>query len=143
MESSGLLPSFDDVKKFLVDAPGYPDESWVSCKRTSAKSVLKMYGDQIGRRAGPTERHKHDGKEKQTSLNLFNAQRTTNPNSMFAAHERSQVKGGTNTVLNALAAYLRYLEGTARDDWQEYAVASFKNLFYLFKHLSFICSWFY
>ncbi|XWS61020.1 hypothetical protein CRYUN_Cryun07bG0089900 [Craigia yunnanensis] len=29
------------------------------------------------------------------------------------------VGGGTNSVLNALAAYLRYLEGTARDDWQE------------------------
>ncbi|XP_074355151.1 uncharacterized protein LOC141693864 isoform X2 [Apium graveolens] len=31
----------------------------------------------------------------------------------------SSVGGGTGEVLNALAAYLRYLEGTMRDDWQE------------------------
>nr|CAD1840568.1 unnamed protein product [Ananas comosus var. bracteatus] len=39
--------------------------------------------------------------------------------SMFASENASEVKGGTNVVLDALAAYLRYLEGTARDDWQE------------------------
>lgn len=41
-------------------------------------------------------------------------------NSVFISRKSNIVKGGTDVVLNALAAYLRYLEGTARDDWQEY-----------------------
>ena len=39
--------------------------------------------------------------------------------SAFVTQKGNIVGGGTNTVLNALAAYLRYLEGTARDEWQE------------------------
>ena len=41
--------------------------------------------------------------------------------SVFVTQKGNIVGGSTNNVLNALAAYLRYLEGTARDDWQEYA----------------------
>lgn len=43
--------------------------------------------------------------------------------SVFITQRGSVVGGGTNSVLNGLAAYLRYLEGTARDDWQEYVVS--------------------
>ncbi|XP_010532255.1 PREDICTED: uncharacterized protein LOC104808287 isoform X2 [Tarenaya hassleriana] len=39
--------------------------------------------------------------------------------SAFFTRKKDTVGSGTNDVLNALAAYLRYLEGTARDDWQE------------------------
>lgn len=42
-------------------------------------------------------------------------------NSVFVT-QGSSVGGGTSDVLNALAAYLRYLEGTMRDDWQEYVL---------------------
>uniref|UniRef100_A0A7N1A6T3 Photolyase/cryptochrome alpha/beta domain-containing protein n=2 Tax=Kalanchoe fedtschenkoi TaxID=63787 RepID=A0A7N1A6T3_KALFE len=41
------------------------------------------------------------------------------PSSAFVAQGGNLVGGGTNSVLNALAGYLRYLEGTGRDDWQE------------------------
>lgn len=43
-------------------------------------------------------------------------------NSFFLTQKADIVGGGTITVLNALAGYLRYLEGTARDDWQEYVI---------------------
>lgn len=43
---------------------------------------------------------------------------------IFVTQQGNVVGGGTNSVLNALAAYLRYLEGTARDDWQEYVVTT-------------------
>ncbi|WOL19137.1 hypothetical protein Cni_G27934 [Canna indica] len=110
---SGVLPSFGDAKKYLVDASGSRDESWISCKEVSAKSILKKDTNQV------TRGENYDGQGKETSLNLNNVQRTKYANSVFASQERHKVKGGTNTVLNALAAYLRYLEGTARDDWQE------------------------
>lgn len=45
--------------------------------------------------------------------------------SAFVTQKGNFVGGGTNPVLNALAAYLRYLEGTARDDWKEYVVTFF------------------
>ncbi|CAA6656217.1 unnamed protein product [Spirodela intermedia] len=46
-------------------------------------------------------------------------QKRKTENSVFISRKSNIVKGGTDVVLNALAAYLRYLEGTARDDWQE------------------------
>ncbi|KAL4395042.1 hypothetical protein AHAS_Ahas02G0212400 [Arachis hypogaea] len=39
--------------------------------------------------------------------------------SVFLSQKGNAVGGGTNNVLNALAAYMRYFEGTAHDDWQE------------------------
>ena len=44
-------------------------------------------------------------------------------NSAFITRSRDTVGGGTEAVLNALAGYLRYLEGTSRDDWQEYVMS--------------------
>lgn len=44
--------------------------------------------------------------------------------SAFVTRSRNFVGGGSCDVLNALAAYLRYYEGTARDDWQEYVINS-------------------
>lgn len=55
------------------------------------------------------------------SSTLINVKSTKIAKSVFASREGTQVGGGTSNVLNALAAYLRYLEGTAQDDWQEYA----------------------
>jgi hypothetical protein len=42
-----------------------------------------------------------------------------NANSFFASEKASDVRGGADMILLALAAYLRYLEGTRRDDFQE------------------------
>lgn len=52
-------------------------------------------------------------------------------NSVFVT-QGSSVGGGTSDVLNALAAYLRYLEGTMRDDWQEYVLPCKLELLLLF-----------
>jgi len=41
-------------------------------------------------------------------------------NSMFASENSLEVRGGTDITLDALAAYLRYLEGTGNASWQEY-----------------------
>lgn len=49
--------------------------------------------------------------------------------SVFLTEQGNIVAGGTHTVLNALAAYLRYLEGTARDEWQEYVLAMIRKYF--------------
>ena len=61
------------------------------------------------------------------SLNVKSIERRRLDKSVFVTQKGDIVGGGTNSVLNALAAYLRYLEGTARDDWQEY-VLSFYHL---------------
>lgn len=52
--------------------------------------------------------------------------------SVFVTQKGNVVGGGTYSVLNALSAYLRYLEGTARDDWQEYVVITLFLRFYFF-----------
>ena len=51
--------------------------------------------------------------------NLNQIQRKRLKSSVFGTSKGSIVAGGTKVLLNALATYLRYLEGTARDDWQE------------------------
>lgn len=58
-------------------------------------------------------------KNYESSLVLEKTQRRKSMSSLFV-EGGNQVRGGTDAVLNALAAYLRYLEGTARYDWQEY-----------------------
>lgn len=86
-------------------------------------SILKRNRNQTIMKTDPAERGEYyDEKGKETSSTFNNVRSSKFSNSMFGSQEGSLVKGGTNTVLNALAAYLRYLEGTARDDWQEYVV---------------------
>jgi len=82
-------------------------ENWSLIREVSAETVLRRkaleYGDRIERSSsfGQTLSRERSG-------------------SVFVTKEGNIVGGGTDSVLNALAAYLRYLEGTARDDWQEY-----------------------
>ncbi|KAL6004875.1 hypothetical protein ACLOJK_005431 [Asimina triloba] len=71
--------------------------------------------------SNPVERYdKSDsGKNIDTSSTSRSTLRKVIVNSAFISREGTLVGGGAGAVLNALAAYLRYLEGTARDDWQE------------------------
>ena len=39
---------------------------------------------------------------------------------MFASESSLEVRGGTDITLDALDAYLKYLEGTGKASWQEY-----------------------
>lgn len=61
------------------------------------------------------------------SLSVESIERRRLDKSVFVTRKGDVVAGGTNSLLNASAAYLRYLEGTARDDWQEYV----GNLYHL------------
>ncbi|CAD5187578.1 unnamed protein product [Musa acuminata subsp. malaccensis] len=117
---TSALPSLVDVKNYLDGAPCQLDDSWISLKKASPMSILKRNRNQNIMKTDPAERGEYyDEKGKETSSTFNNVRSTKISNSMFVSQEGSLVKGGTNTVLNALAAYLRYLEGTARDDWQE------------------------
>ncbi|XP_028247593.1 cryptochrome DASH, chloroplastic/mitochondrial isoform X2 [Glycine soja] len=102
----GVLPSYDDIKGFLTSNQQKSGEKWSLMKETSAETILRRKvlksGNNIERssRFGLTQSRERNG-------------------SVFVTQKGNIVGGSTNNVLNALAAYLRYLEGTARDDWQE------------------------
>ncbi|KAG2711105.1 hypothetical protein I3760_04G061700 [Carya illinoinensis] len=102
----GPVPTFDDLKKFMNKNGCKPQNSWTSIKETSAESILQI------ELLKPGERNRKD-------LSFRHTRRKRIDKSAFVTQKGNIVGGGTNTVLNALAAYLRYLEGTARDDWQE------------------------
>ncbi|KAL1069905.1 hypothetical protein V6Z11_D12G297200 [Gossypium hirsutum] len=92
----GPLPTFSDLKEFIKEKLGKSKESWNLMKEMPAEVLLK-------------ENFLNDKSIEQRRLDK----------SVFVTRKGDVVGGGTNTLLNALAAYLRYLEGTARDDWQE------------------------
>lgn len=102
----GPLPAFDDLKKFMTENWYGPQKSWTGIKETSAESVFQR----VTLKPGESNR-------KDSSFRHYKTKQL--PKSVFVTRKGDVVGGGTNTVLNALAAYLRYLEGTARDDWQE------------------------
>ncbi|XP_042384079.1 uncharacterized protein LOC121976138 isoform X1 [Zingiber officinale] len=115
----GTIPSFNDVKKYLYDSTARSDKIWISWKNVSAQSTFKKSKNQVVAGTDPTKNHEsHDRKSELTSTNLNSELGVKNSSSMFTT-KGSHVKGGTSVALNALAAYLRYLEGTARDDWQQ------------------------
>ncbi|XP_020091424.1 uncharacterized protein LOC109712329 isoform X2 [Ananas comosus] len=122
MESNqGALPTLNEVKKHLKEKSHQVDESWVSLKNVSAKTFLRK--EQSSQVVGKTDTtgnlSNYGGNNKEISATSSNIRKMKLVKSMFASENASEVKGGTNVVLDALAAYLRYLEGTARDDWQE------------------------
>ncbi|XVF50670.1 hypothetical protein PTKIN_Ptkin04bG0120700 [Pterospermum kingtungense] len=102
----GSLPTFSDLKEFIKKKPGKSKESWNLLKDMPAEVILKA---NLSKRSGT----------KTNSLNVESIERRRLDKSVFVTRKGDIVGGGTNSVLNALAAYLRYLEGTARDDWQE------------------------
>jgi len=124
--SSGALPTFDDLKKYLKGKTSEENEKWISLKRASAETVLRkekgsqtvMKTDLINGIGSP------EGMSSEVTL-ASNNSRWKLGKSVFASQNGTQVRGGTDSCLNALAAYLRYLEGTARDDWQEYVMTPF------------------
>lgn len=90
-------------------------ENWTSIKETSAETLLQR---EVSKTSYSSER----------SLSFREMQSRKVKQSVFVTQKGNVVGGGTNNVLNALAAYLRYLEGTARDDWQEYVVTTILQL---------------
>ncbi|GMH08801.1 hypothetical protein Nepgr_010641 [Nepenthes gracilis] len=109
----GALPSIDDVRKFMTDYLREGKESWLTIKDISADSVLWKQPVKIVKSSvdviGDLGLSQLEG----------SCQRIMLKNSVFGTTEGNIVAGGTHVVLDALDAYLRYLEGTTRDDWQE------------------------
>ncbi|CAN0902562.1 Cryptochrome DASH, chloroplastic/mitochondrial [Linum grandiflorum] len=100
----GALPTMDQLKGFMDQNPSKLEETWSSVKKISTESILR-------------ERNKVS--KSVDSLNRSLTKRNKLKNTVFITQDQNFVGGGSSSVLNGLAAYLRYLEGTARDDWQE------------------------
>ncbi|KAK1414549.1 hypothetical protein QVD17_30295 [Tagetes erecta] len=107
----GPLPTLDDLKDFMDESPYKLQDSWSLIQNTTAEYVLQK--DRILMSGGATN--------SQSNVNSLASQikKKRLKNSAFVTKRGIFVGGGTSNVLNALAAYLRYFEGTARDDWQE------------------------
>ncbi|XWS37699.1 hypothetical protein CRYUN_Cryun19dG0067400 [Craigia yunnanensis] len=101
----GRLPTFSDLKEFIKEKPSKSKESWNLMKEMPAEVILENLSKPLG-----TNRN---------SLNVKSIEQRGLDKSVFVTQKGDTVGGGTKSVLNALAAYLRYLEGTSRDDWQE------------------------
>ncbi|XP_073012014.1 uncharacterized protein [Typha latifolia] len=122
MESErGALPTLAEVKRYLTENSSQLDESWIAIKDLSAKSILRKANvSQATTKLGSSGNLKNYGtNDAEISVTSGSMRRIKSVKSMFASEKASEVRGGNDIVLEALAAYLRYLEGTAKDDWQE------------------------
>ncbi|XP_043716241.1 uncharacterized protein LOC122664469 isoform X2 [Telopea speciosissima] len=111
----GTIPTFADVKIFMIGNPHESKNSWTSIKKISAKTILgkeRISADQSMRNVNSVENSR-------SNLDSKNIQMTRSQNSVFLSRKGNLIGCGTDILLNTLAAYLRYSEGTARDDWQE------------------------
>ncbi|KAM7266414.1 hypothetical protein ACFE04_004311 [Oxalis oulophora] len=102
----GHLPSFDALKDFVNESTLQSEKSWTSLKEISAETMLWKKSQNL------TESNQNRTDRKQILVKRPKK-------SVFLLRKDNVVGGGTDVVLNALAGYLRYLEGTGRDDWQE------------------------
>ena len=131
---SGPLPTFSDLKEFMKEKVGTSKESWSLMKEMPAEAILKA------KLSKPSVMNR-------SSLDVKRIERRKLDKSVFITQKSNIVGGGTSSVLNALAAYLRYLEGTARDDWQEYVVKFYHlirstcALRYFWGYLVFLSCW--
>ncbi|CAK9161061.1 unnamed protein product [Ilex paraguariensis] len=124
----GPLPTLKDLKKFLDDHPVELKNKWTSTKKVSVQNSLQKY--QVAAPVHLIEglEISKSGKSNKKNSNYKHAQTRRPKTSVFLTQQGNMVGGGTNLVLNGLAAYLRYLEGTSRDDWQEYVVSHQSDL---------------
>ncbi|KAL3645222.1 hypothetical protein CASFOL_010402 [Castilleja foliolosa] len=109
--SWGTLPTLADVKEYM-DVFCNTKSEWTSIKNSSTENLLqrKKLRRNLDLRTGNLiENYEQD----------YGSKRKKSEKSVFVTSQGSVVGGGSSFVLNALAAYLRYLEGTARDEWQE------------------------
>ncbi|XP_038875211.1 uncharacterized protein LOC120067727 isoform X2 [Benincasa hispida] len=102
----GTMPTFDALKEFVNSTRLYePSEDWDSIKNSTAEDIFRAKCSKRG-----SNENNPSSKEPRTEgmgKSIFSTERGKN-----------LMRGGTEDVLNALAAYIRYNEGTSRDDWQ-------------------------
>ncbi|KAJ9536347.1 hypothetical protein OSB04_un000483 [Centaurea solstitialis] len=116
----GPLPTLNDLKEFVDKDPYKLKDSWTSIKNRSAENVMQNARSlvSISLTNGFVA---NSGESSQSNLNSLTTRTKEKrlKKTAFITTQGSFVGGGTSDVLNALAAYLKYLEGTTRDDWQE------------------------
>ncbi|KAE9464981.1 hypothetical protein C3L33_03111, partial [Rhododendron williamsianum] len=113
----GSVPTLEDLKKFMIDCLGKSKDHWTSINGISAESLFCSNKFVASRNQIQGLALSKTGDSNQS--NSYNRSRNKRNESVFVTQRGNVVGGGTTVVLNALAAYLRYLEGTVRDDWQE------------------------
>ncbi|GJN34461.1 hypothetical protein PR202_gb23123 [Eleusine coracana subsp. coracana] len=111
------LPTLEELKGFLKNSRTQED-NWVPLRSVSAKSILKKTFDQRKIKSTVTSNISNGGSIEDTIMvSATSGRRITD--SMFASENSLEVRGGTGITLDALAAYLKYLEGTGKASWQE------------------------
>ncbi|XP_039796131.1 uncharacterized protein LOC120661352 isoform X2 [Panicum virgatum] len=115
---TGFLPTLEELKGFLKDSRT-PEDTWVPLKNTSARSILKGTVSLRKIKSNTTLSTSSNGENIEDIPMDSGASGRRIVNSMFASENSLEVRGGTDITLDALAAYLRYLEGTGNASWQE------------------------
>ena len=92
-----------------------PEDDWA----TSAKSILKATLSQRKIKSNVTLSVSTGGNIEDVTTNSDALGRRVK-DSFFASESSLEVRGGTDITLDALEAYLKYLEGTGKASWQEY-----------------------
>ncbi|KAH7856202.1 hypothetical protein Vadar_033898 [Vaccinium darrowii] len=113
----GSVPTLEDLKIFMNDCLGKSKDHWSSVKGISAERVFRSNKFVASRNEIQGLGLSKTGDSNQ--INSYNRFQNKRKESVFVTQRGNVVGGGTTVVLNALAAYLRYLEGTGRDDWLE------------------------
>ncbi|KAL6846020.1 hypothetical protein ACP4OV_023468 [Aristida adscensionis] len=111
------LPTLEDLKEFLKDS-ATPEDNWVPLKRISARSILKKTFDQRKIKSNAMSSINNGQNIEDVTIDSGASGRRV-VNSMFASESSLEVRGGTDITLEALEAYLKYLEGTGKASWQE------------------------
>jgi hypothetical protein len=96
------------------------EDKWVPLKRSSVKSILKKAFDQRKIKSSAATSSISNGGSIEDTTMISGTSGRGIANSMFASETSLEVRGGTEMTLDALAAYLKYLEGTGNASWQEY-----------------------
>ncbi|CAM0952618.1 unnamed protein product [Alopecurus aequalis] len=114
---SGSLPTLEELKVFLKESR-MPQDDWVPIKSTSARSILKAILSQRKIKSNVTLSVSNGGDIEDISINAVAPARRIK-DSFFASESSLEIRGGTDITLDALEAYLKYLEGTGKSSWQE------------------------
>ncbi|XP_037435535.1 uncharacterized protein LOC119302601 isoform X3 [Triticum dicoccoides] len=114
---TGSLPTLEELKVFLKESRMAQD-NWVPIKSTSARSILKaaLIQRKIKSNVSLSD---GDGGNIEDITTSAGASGRKIAGSMFASESSLEVRGGTDITLDALDAYLKYLEGTGKASWQE------------------------
>ncbi|XP_066390608.1 uncharacterized protein [Miscanthus floridulus] len=113
---TGPLPTLEELKCFLKDIA--PEDNWAPLKSMSAISILKKTISQRKIKSNATLSTSNGENIEDITMDSGSSRKRI-INSMFASENSLEVRGGTDITLDALSAYLKYLEGTGNASWQE------------------------